>query len=203
MLPEPISVLMLVADVFECLHIPYLVGGSMASALYGVTRSTLDVDFVVELHQEQVSALVKTLGNDFYADGEMIRDAVRYRSSFNLIHLKTMFKVDVFIRKERSFDKVQFQRRVEQLLATNPEQKAFMTTAEDIILAKLEWYRMGSEVSDRQWRDIVGVLKVQTGRLDMDYLGQWAAELNVTDLLKRALKESDKWTCSPTPCKKK
>jgi hypothetical protein len=191
MLPEPISVLMLVADVFECLHIPYLVGGSMASALYGVTRSTLDVDFVVELHQEQVSALVKTLGNDFYADGEMIRDAVRYRSSFNLIHLKTMFKVDVFIRKERSFDKVQFQRRVEQLLATNPEQKAFMTTAEDIILAKLEWYRMGSEVSDRQWRDIVGVLKVQTGRLDMDYLGQWAAELNVTDLLKRALKESE------------
>jgi hypothetical protein len=191
MLPEPISVLMLVADVFERLHIPYLVGGSMASALYGVTRSTLDVDFVVELHQEQVSALVKTLGNDFYADGEMIRDAVRYRSSFNLIHLKTMFKVDVFIRKERSFDKVQFQRRVEQLLATNPEQKAFMTTAEDIILAKLEWYRMGSEVSDRQWRDIVGVLKVQTGRLDMDYLGQWAAELNVTDLLKRALKESE------------
>ena len=102
-----------------------------------------------------------------------------------------MFKVDVFIRKERPFDRVQFHRRVEQLLAANPEQKAFMTTAEDIVLAKLEWYRLGNAISDRQWRDILGVLKVQAGRLDLDYLHQWAKELNVADLLRRALKESE------------
>jgi hypothetical protein len=99
--------------------------------------------------------------------------------------------VDVFIRKERPFDRVQFQRRVEQLFATNPEQKAFMTTAEDIILAKLEWYRLGNGISDRQWRDILGVLKVQAGRLDLDYLRKWAQELKVADLLQRALKESE------------
>lgn len=189
MLPEAVHVLMLVVDVFERLHIPYLVGGSIASALYGVARSTLDADIVADLQQEHVGELVKALGNDFYADDEMIRDAIRHHSSFNLIHLKTMFKVDVFIRKERPFDRIQFQRRVEQVFAADPPQKAFIATAEDVILAKLEWYRLGGEVSDRQWRDILGVLKVQAGRLDLGYLRQWSAVLNVSDLLQKALKE--------------
>ena len=191
MLPEAVHVMMLVVAVFERLQTPYFIGGSMASALYGVARSTLDADMVAEIHLSQVGALVKTLGNDFYADEEMIRDAIRHHGSFNLIHLTTMFKVDVFIRKERPFDRIQFQRRVEQLFATNPDQKAFMTTAEDIILAKLEWYRLGNEISDRQWRDILGVLKVQAGRLDWAYLNQWAVELKVADLLQRALKECE------------
>jgi hypothetical protein len=190
-LPESVSVLMLVVEVFERLYIPYLVGGSMASAVYGVARSTLDADIVADIRQEQVGALVTALGEAFYADDEMIRGAIQNRSSFNLIHLKTMFKVDVFIRKERPFDRIQFKRRIEQVLVADPEQKAFMSSAEDIILAKLEWYRSGGEVSDRQWRDILGVLKVQTGRLDLDYLREWAVELKVIDLLQRALKESE------------
>lgn len=190
MLPESVSVLMSVVAVFERLHIPYLVGGSMASALYGVARSTLDADILADIRQDQVSALVAALGEDFYADDQMIRGAIEHRGSFNLIHLTTMFKVDVFIRKDRPFDQMQFERRVELIIATEPEQKAFITSAEDIILAKLEWYRLGNEISDRQWRDILGVLRVQAGRLDLDYLHQWANELNITDLLQRALKES-------------
>lgn len=190
MLPESVIIVMLVVDVFERLGIPYLIGGSMASALYGVARSTLDADVVAEIRQEQVEAMINALGDVFYIDDEMIRDAIHYRSSFNLIHLKTMFKVDVFIRKDRPFDQAQFERRVEQVLTTNPEQKAFMATAEDTILAKLEWYQMGGEVSDRQWRDILGVLKVQAGRLDLEYLNNWAAVLTVADLLQRALEES-------------
>ncbi len=190
MLPEAVGVLMLVVEAFDQLHIPYLIGGSMASALHGVTRSTIDADIVAELKHEQAKSLVELLGEDFYVDEEMILDAIFNRSSFNLIHLKTMFKVDVFVRKERPFDQIQFQRRVEQILASDPEQKAFIATAEDTILAKLEWYRLGGGVSDRQWRDILGVLKVQAGRLDLDYLQNWAVELGVTDLLQRALKES-------------
>lgn len=190
MLPEAIGVVMLVVDAFDRLQIPYLIGGSMASALHGVTRSTLDADIVAELKPEQAKSLVTLLGEDFYVDEEMIIDAVLHRSSFNLIHLKTMFKVDVFVRKERPFDQIQFQRRVEQVLAADPERKAFVATAEDIILAKLEWYRMGGEVSDRQWRDILGVLKVQAGWLDLEYLQKWAAELAVADLLQKAFKES-------------
>jgi hypothetical protein len=191
MLPETVSVLMLVIDVFKQLQIPYLVGGSMASAVYGVARSTLDADMVAEIQLEQVGALVKALGDDFYTDDEMIRDAIHHHGNFNLIHLRTMFKVDVFIRRERLFDRVQFQRKVEQTISVQPEQKVFMTTAEDIILTKLDWYHLGNEISDRQWRDILGVLKVQAGRLDLAYLNQWAAELNVSDLLQRAFTESE------------
>lgn len=191
MLPEFINVLMSVIEVFERLQIPYLVGGSLASALHGVARSTLDADIVADIHAEQVGALIEALGDDFYADDEMILGAIQHRSSFNLIHLETMFKVDVFIRKERPFDRVQFERRLEQVFAANPERKAFITSAEDIILVKLEGYRLGGEVSDRQWRDILGVLNVQAGCLDLDYLKRWADELKVLDLLRRALKESN------------
>jgi hypothetical protein len=138
MLPEAVGVLMLVVEALGQLHIPYFIGGSMASALHGVTRSTIDADIVAELKPEQVKALVEMLGEDFYIDEKMILDAIFNRSSFNLIHLKTMFKVDVFVRKERPFDQIQFQRRVEEILAVDPEQKAFIATAEDTILAKLE-----------------------------------------------------------------
>ena len=95
MLPEAINVLMLVVEAFDRLHIPYLVGGSMASALHGVTRSTIDANLIAEIEPEQVQALAEMLGDDFYADEEMIVDAVLHRSSFNLIHLKTMLKVDI------------------------------------------------------------------------------------------------------------
>ena len=190
MLPEAVGVMMLVVEAFDRLHIPYLIAGSMASALHGVTRSTIDADMVAEIEPEHAQALAEMLKDDFYADEGMILDAVVHRSSFNLIHLKTMFKVDIFVRKERPFDQAQFQRREEQVFSIEPDQKAFVATAEDIILAKLEWYRLGGEVSDRQWRDVLGVFKVQVGRLDLDYLQKWAAELNVADLLQKALSES-------------
>jgi hypothetical protein len=190
MLAEPLAVTLLVIEAFEELNIPYMIGGSLASALHGTARSTLDTDLVADLRSEQVNSLVDMLQQDFYIDEGMLIDAIQHQSTFNIVHLKTAFKVDVFIAKKRSFDLEQFRRRRLEIIVNEPERKAFVTTAEDIILAKLEWYRLGGGVSDRQWRDILGVLKVQAGRLDLDYLQKWAVELGVADLLQRALRDS-------------
>ncbi len=189
MLPEPIAVTLTVIDALEALDVPYLIGGSLASAVHGVARATMDADLVADLHPEHAERLAEALRCAFYVDVEAIHDAIRRQSSFNVIHLETMFKVDVFIRGKRPFDQAQFERRTLQVIATDPERKAYVASPEDTVLAKLEWYRMGSEVSERQWRDVVGVLRVQGERLDREYLRRWAAELGVSDLLDRAMED--------------
>ena len=189
-LPEPIAVTLLVVDVLETLHVPYLIGGSLASAVYGVTRATMDADLVADLRPEHVEPLAAALSGAFYLDLETMHHAVRQRSSFNVIHLATMFKVDVFVSKGRPFDRVQIERRTSQVLATEPERTAYVASAEDTILAKLEWFRKGGEVSERQWQDVLNVLKVQHGRLDEGYLAGWASQLGVADLLERAVTEA-------------
>jgi hypothetical protein len=123
-------------------------------------------------------------------DEEMIAEAITHQSSFNIIHRASFFKVDVFIPRERAFVKSQFSRARREILSTDPEIQAMVSSAEDSLLAKLEWYRKGGEVSEQQWRDVLGILKVQAGVLDLDYLHQMAKELKVEDLLDRALKEA-------------
>lgn len=188
---EATRITLLVTQTLERLGIPYAVGGSLASSLHGVMRSTLDVDIVADMRIEHIQPLVAVLSKEFYADDEMMKDAIKHHSSFNLIHYETAFKVDIFIRKLRPFDQMQLERRRTSVIATDPEQSVFITSPEDTVLSKLEWYRMGGEVSDRQWRDILGVLKTRAGELDLDYLRKWAQELKVMDLLERALKESE------------
>lgn len=187
---ETTRITLLVTYVLEQLGIAYLVGGSLASSLHGVMRATLTVDIVADIQLKHIPALVAALAQEFYADAEMMQDAIERRSSFNLIHYATAFKVDIFIRKVRPFDQMQFERRVRSVIVADPEQSIYMASPEDIILAKLEWYRLGGEVSDRQWRDILGVMKVRAGELDLDYLQHWAKELQVADLFDRALRSS-------------
>jgi len=190
MLPEPIAVMQLVIDVLDNLGVSYLVGGSFASSIYGTYRATADVDLVADLRFEHVTALVKALSGQFYLDEDSIRDAIRFRRSFSAIHLATSFKVDVFIPRPRPHSQMQFERRTKRIIWTDPECAVYLASAEDNLLAKLEWYRLGNEVSDRQWRDILGVIKTQGERLDFAYLRQWAAALNVADLLEKALLEA-------------
>lgn len=187
---EPISVMLLVVKELEALGIPYFIGGSLASAIHGVFRATADVDIVADMRLQHAEPLTQALEPAFYVQADDIRDAIRGRSSFNLIHFETMFKVDIFVFKGRPFDKAQFERRASQIVVTDSEHAAYFASAEDTVLAKLEWYRMGGEVSDRQWNDILGILKAQAATLDIAYLRRWVSSLGVADLLGRAFKDA-------------
>ena len=187
---EPIEVTLIVTGVFEKLGVPYLIGGSLASALYGMVRTTQDSDIITEMQLEHIQPFVSTLEADFYVDQEMIADSIQSNSCFNIIHRDTMFKVDVFIPHPRPYLKSQLARARRQTFILGKEVSAKFASPEDTILSKLEWYRMGGEASDHQWRDILGVLKTKTGDLDLDYLWQWAKELKVGDLFERALAQA-------------
>ncbi|GAC1391718.1 MAG: hypothetical protein NVS4B11_21550 [Ktedonobacteraceae bacterium] len=171
---------------FEQLGIDYHIGGSVVSSIYGFPRATFDVDLIADLQPKHVSFLVKQLNATYYIDEDMIRDALRHQSSFNILYLDTMLKIDVFIPKHRAFDKEE-QHHIQQAVLVEGTRSFFVTSPEDIILNKLEWYRMGNEISDRQWNDILGVLKMQGTKLDLAYLQQWSQVLKVSDLLQRAL----------------
>jgi hypothetical protein len=176
-----------VVEALEALGVAYQVGGSVASSALGVARATLDVDLVADLRAEHVARLCAALDATYYVSEEAVRDAVGRRSSFNVIHLDTMVKVDVFVLKQRPYDQRAFGRRVADTLDEGAGARLFfLATAEDVILNKLEWYRLGGGVSGSHWDDVLGVLSVQAGRLDLAYLAEWAAQLGVGDLLERA-----------------
>ena len=124
------------------------------------------------------------LKNEYYIDGDVILHAIAGRASFDIIHLETMMKVDVFSIKKRPYDREAFQRKTTDILGIGEDGDTFyFSSPEDIILNKLEWFKMGGEVSERQWKDTIGVFQVQGDSLDYDYLKHWAEELCITDLL--------------------
>lgn len=173
------------------LGVRHYVGGSIASSMHGSARSTLDVDLGAELDEQSALALIAALQSDYYASQSAVLDAVRRRTCFNLIHLATSFKVDIFVNRGRDFDRRVQERAAVEPLGETETLSAPIATAEDIILIKLEWYRLGNEISQRQWSDVTAVAKLQGGRLDRDYLRRWSRELGLTDLLDRLLCEVD------------
>ena len=189
MTPELVAVTLLVVDVLHGLGVPYAIGGSLASTFHGKARTTVDSDLVAELRLEQVEPFVNQLKVAFYVDESSVREAIEHRRSFNVIHLGSAYKVDIFIPRDRDFDRAQLSNAKAQIVATDPERMARMATPEDTILAKLEWYRLGGEQSERQWRDVRGIIEVQGERLDRDYMESQATGLGVEDLLQRALSD--------------
>lgn len=180
-----------VLQVLDQVGVPYLIGGSVASSIHGISRPTMDVDLVADLKPNQVEELAAALEPDFYADRQMILEALAIGRSFSLIHYATTFKVDVFPLKPDDYSRVSFARRryeESHSFGSTPIECA-VASPEDTILRKLEWYRAGGESSERQWNDLRGVLKVNRIKLDLPYLREWAPHLNVADLLERLLAE--------------
>ena len=187
-LGEPLTITLLVTKVFDSLQIRYFVGGSLASSLHGIPRATQDIDIIAELETSHILPFITDLQDKFYVDADMIEEAIKRKSSFNIIHLETMFKVDIFISKKDKRSHEEMNRRQEYDLEAN--YKLFVASPEDIILAKLYWYKLGGEISDKQWNDIQGVFQVQKETLNISYLNDKAKEMKLLNLLFNALKEA-------------
>lgn len=187
---ENLLVVQEVIAVLSRLNILYALGGSWASSLLGKPRLTHDAALSAEPFPGKEADFCSAFGEEYYISLSAVRDAVRQRSSFNIIHFPSGFKVDVFVRKDRAFDQSVMTRRQPHSLGPDTGPPVMMVSAEDIILMKMEWFRLGSEASERQWRDILGVWATQGDRLDQAYLDHWAALLGVADLLQRARQES-------------
>lgn len=185
---ENVAIVQEVASILDRLEIPYAVGGSWASSLLGKPRLTHDVDMTVEPFPGKETAFCACFSDDYYVSLPMIQDAIRRRSSFNIIHWPSAFKADLFVRKDRAFDASVLARRRLHPLAEG--RSLTLVSPEDVILLKLEWYRLGGGTSERQLEDVRGVLQMQAGKLDQAYLDHWAADLGVSDLLQRARQES-------------
>jgi hypothetical protein len=195
-LPDPLQVALLVARIFERLGVSYVTAGSFASSLHGEPRSTDDVDMVADLRPEHAAALTAAFRDGWYISEVAVRDALSSAGgggggSFNAIHLATGVKVDVFVVGSDPFDARRVASGRSVAVGSGSAAELRMDTAEYTVLRKLEWFRRGGETSERQWRDVLGILRAQGARLDRAELERWAERLGVTDLLGRALREAN------------
>ncbi|MEZ6094687.1 MAG: hypothetical protein R3C03_10695 [Pirellulaceae bacterium] len=176
-----------VAAALQALNVRFFVGGSIASAYHGASRSTMDVDLVADITLSHVKPFTTRLGNQFYLSQAAILDAINRLACFNIIHLPTSYKVDIFVFKRRQFDEFSMARAELGRVASHCNFEVPIASPEDIILSKLERYRLGNEVSERQWEDVVRVVKIFGNQIDLNYLNRNAIELEIDDLLRRVL----------------
>jgi hypothetical protein len=178
-------------EALEQLNVSYYIGGSVASSVMGKPRSTLDADIVADLRPRDVQPLIELLEKEYYIVDSMIEDAIRHRSSFNIIFLKNAIKIDVFIPKREAFVAAEFQRKRAIRIGEGDYARVYeVASPEDTILRKLDWYKAGGSVSERQWLDVLGILKLNAAALDFAYMKDWAADLGVSNLLEQALTDA-------------
>lgn len=174
-----------IADVLDAMSVSWAVGGSIASSVYGEPRATNDIDVIATLNEQQARGMVARLGDEFYADGDSAADAARRRSSFNVIDNQSLIKVDIFVPAAGPLGVGQLERA--RPIAAFPGMRPVpMLGPEDIVLQKLRWHRAGGGVSDRQWRDIVSILRIVGRRIDGAYLEDVAAKEALGEALARA-----------------
>jgi len=176
-----------VVAAFNNLKIPHYIGGSIASSYHGATRSTMDVDLVCEMQESQVVGFLAGIDDRFYVSESAVRQAVVRMSCFNLIHLPSSFKVDVFVSRQRAFDNDCMRRATVATLGDSRTIEVPIATAEDAIISKLEWYRLTNETSERQWDDVSRLIRLLGDSADFEYLRQAAESVGVTDLMDRLI----------------
>jgi hypothetical protein len=183
---DPIGLALDIASRLEDLGIPYYVGGSLASSIWGEPRYSEDLDLVIEADSRCLQRLINGFNADFYLSETAIEEAFnRQNSSFNLIRLASAEKIDLFVMGADSFSRSKLERRVQHPVTGG---LLWLATAEDMVLQKLLWRR--GNASEKQWRDVLGILKVQGDRLDFDYLESWAVQLDLVEDLVRALSQA-------------
>jgi hypothetical protein len=176
------------ARALERAGIEYAVGGSVASSAYGEPRATRDLDVAIRLTPALAPALIEALGPDFAVVADMLSDAIRTGRPLNIFYLPIFTKIDLFVRGRDAYDEAEFSRRHE--IEPVPGESIMASSAEDNLLWKLRWYRQGGEVSDQQWRDVLGLIRISGDKMDAAYLRAWATHHGVDDLLERAMNQS-------------
>lgn len=190
MLEDPIWLVHQLATILDFLNIPYYVSGSVASSLQGEVRFTEDLDMAIEIEPEQVQLLIDALIQDFYISEIAVYEAIEgITNSFNVIHLQTTEKADLFISRKTDFDLNKMSRR-QLYISDDPAQAFNVCSPEDTILQRLIWFQMADFQSQKQWRDILGILKLQRERLEWSYLSLWSQNLGVKKSLLKAMSES-------------
>lgn len=185
----PFDLLCQMAEILDDLGVLYALGGSMASSLLGEPRSTVDVDMAIRLDGISGEALLERVGAAFYVPVESARQAMVRHSSFNIVDTASALKVDLFVVGDGLLDRMQIERRVLVPIPGAPN-GIWVTSAEDQVLRKLDWFRQGGSMSDRQWRDVVGILRIHRGSMDLDYLRASAREVGLTDQVIEALQQA-------------
>ena len=187
MQPDILTTLIELKEALDRTGIDYMVVGSLASSAHSLPRATRDVALIILITPQQVKRLAATLRPKFYVSEDAALEAIRQFASFNAIHEETFYQADLFVMEPTPFNQAQFERREE--IGLDPENKITMMfqSAEDTVLSKLDWFRQGQEVSERQWQDVMGILRAQGDELDLAYMRRWAANLGIDDLLQRAL----------------
>jgi hypothetical protein len=188
MLVDDISIALDFGRHFDALGVVWLVGGSVASSLLGEPRATDDVDLVADLRLQHVGPLCARLVEAYYVDEDVMRWAVKTRRTFNAIHFESTIKVDIYCSTNDALSRTQLERR---LFVPIGGERIPVYSAEDIILRKLMWFEQGGRVSDRQWRDLLGVVTVHRGKLDRPYLDGHARDLGLTELLVKLLEATN------------
>ena len=158
----------------------YFLTGSMASNYWGIPRSTHDLDFVVQLHAQDVATVVRAFEGEFFVQEASVRSALNPPHQFNVLDQRSALKVDFWVLTDDPYEQQMFARRRSVSLLGTP---AWLASAEDVLLHKLLWNKMTP--SNRQLRDAAGVWAVQGLQLDIDYLLQWARELQVEDVFEQ------------------